>query len=94
MAGLVFLTIFEQLIKPGLHCAGEVKRHAVRESDRAAEVSAPHMFAMTAHVDLRGIRSERAGIDVNLVVAHRAANLIDVVGEVRRRVLAQVVSFL
>ena len=94
VTGLIFLAIFGQLVKSGLRCAGKVKRHTIRESDQAGKISAPHMFSMTTHVDLRGIRSERAGIDVNLVVAHRAANLIDVIGEVRRGVLAQVVFFL
>ena len=88
MAGPVFLAIFEQLVKPGLRCAGVVKRHPIRESDRAGKISAPHMFAMATHVNLRGIRSEGAGIDVNLVVSHRAANFIDVVCKVRRGVLA------
>ena len=71
-----------------LRRAGKVERHTVRESDRAAEISAPHMFAMTTHVDLCSIRSEGASTDVDLVVAHRVADLIDVVGEVRRRILA------
>ena len=52
------------------------------------------MLAMTPHVNLRGIGSERTAIEINLVVAHRGANLIDVIDEVGRRVLAEIKFFL
>jgi hypothetical protein len=94
MTGGVLIAILEQVIEPQLRGFGVIEWHAIRESNHTGEISAPRMFAMTPHVNLRGIGSERTAIEINLVVAHRGANFIDVVDEIGRRVLAQIKLFL
>src|SRR6266702_5211617 len=93
VTGGLLIAILEQLIEPQLRGFRVIERHTICESNQTGEISAPRMFAMTPHVNLRGIGSERTAIEIDLVIAHRGANLIDVIDEVGRRVLAKIKFF-
>src|SRR5690242_19669003 len=94
MTGRVVVAVLEQLVEPKLGRLGVVKRNAILENIHARKISGANVFSMAPHIDLGRVCSERTSIDVDLVVTHRGANLVDVVGEVRRSILAQVPGFL
>ena len=90
MAGGVLIAFLEKLIERELRRFGVVERHAVRERHEAAQIRGSHTVRMTTHVDQLSIGAEGAAAQVDLIVAQRAANFVDVFHEVRRAVLGQV----
>src|SRR5690349_7050277 len=90
MTSGVIVAVLEELIEPKLGRLGVIKRNAILESVHARKTGGAHIFSMAPHINLRRIGSERTSIDIDLVITHCSANLIDVVCEVSRGVLGQV----
>src|SRR5713226_2985243 len=92
MARGILVALAEQLVERELCRLSVVQRHTIGEGDKAGQIRAAHMLAMTADVHQGCIGSHRASVEVDLVVAHRLADLVEVLDEGRRGVLAQVIA--
>src|SRR5262249_37020271 len=88
---IVAFALSKKLFERPLHRLGMIERHTVGQGDHAGQVGAPHVVTMTTNVHLSRIGSEGSGEDVDVVVAHGLADLVNVLHKSRSGVLTQVI---
>jgi len=94
VAGGVGLALLEEPVERPLRRLRMVERHRVVEGDEARQIGASHVLAVGADVHQRCVGAEGTAFQVDLVVAKRLANVVEVVDRGRRRVLREIEALL